>query len=362
LNILIVGAGAIGCLVGGKLASSSYTVTLVGRPAFAELVRAQNGLFIAEGAQTQHIAHITAVGSVADAFARRNADFNLIILTVKSYDTATAVAELTQQLPRDAAVMPIFISLQNGVGNEEQIAHAFDAAHVIAGVITTPVSVTAPATIRVEKSNYDIGISPWHPAMSQSWLGAVQTALQRAGFSGVVYPDAQGLKWTKLLMNMLGNATSAILDMPPDAIFADPQLADLEIDAWREALLVMRTANIPPVNIGNYSFSLIAPFVRYAPKFLLRQMLRSQMGRARGGKMPSLHIDLARGRRQNEVTWLNGAVVKKGEEVGVATPVNRMLTETLLTLVRQPEQRDLWRSSTARMVVTAEEYRSASSG
>ena len=158
------------------------------------------------------------------------------------------------------------------------------------------------------------------------------------------------MKWTKLLMNMMGNATCAILDEPPQTAFADGKIVDLEISAWREALAVMAAAGIPALNMDKYPFAMLAPLIRYAPKALMRPILRSQIGGARGGKLPSLHIDLHGGKGRSEVGWLNGAVVRKGGEVDVATPVNQVLTEVLSDLVAHPSEIGAWRSNHARLV------------
>ena len=61
--------------------------------------------------------------------------------------------------------------------------------------------------------------------------------------------------------------------------------------------------------------------------------------------MPSLHMDLHGGKAKNEVRWLNGAVVRKGHEVGVPTPVNEVYTNTVLELVAHAEQRSAWRGN-----------------
>jgi hypothetical protein len=76
--------------------------------------------------------------------------------------------------------------------------------------------------------------------------------------------------------------------------------------------------------------------------------------------MPSLHIDLHGGRSRSEISWLNGAVKTKGETVNVQTPINQMFTEVLLSLVGSEEKRTLWREANARLIVTADEYRTAS--
>ncbi len=354
MKALIIGAGAIGCLVGGKLAQAGHEVTLAARPGTAAIIR-QQGVEMHDSRGRHHITAIAAAGSIAAAF--HLAAYDLAILTVKSYDTATALNEFVQVA---GSAPPPVLSLQNGVGNEEALATALGGANVLAGVITTPVSVLGPAVVQVDKPAYTLGLSPWHADAPAPLVDATQTALTQAGFSVTRYADAQSMKWTKLLMNMMGNAVCAILDMTPAQEMAEDVLVDLEIDAWREALAVMQAANIRPANLGGYPFRLLAPLIRTLPKPLLRSALRVKAGGARGGKMPSLHIDLHSGRKQSEVAWLNGAVAKKGEEVGVRTPINRMLTDVLLGMIDDGERRARWRHNHARILLAAEEYRSRS--
>jgi 2-dehydropantoate 2-reductase len=70
------------------------------------------------------------------------------------------------------------------------------------------------------------------------------------------------------------------------------------------------------------------------PGFVARPIMVKAVGGGRGGKMPSFHIDLHAGRKNSEVEWLHGAVMRHGEKLGVPTPVSRLLTETLLAMVR----------------------------
>jgi 2-dehydropantoate 2-reductase len=348
MNILIIGAGAIGCLVGGKLALSGQNVVLAGRPRFAETVRTQ-GLILEDAAGAHTVHNIRAAGSIAEALALATAPYDLFIFTVKSYDTETALAELQEAAYAAGLELPALLSLQNGVGNEEAIGRAMGEARVIAGTITTPVSVRAPGVILIEKPSHTIGLSAWRGSELQPLVARLRNALREAGFATRVYANAQGMKWTKLLMNITGNATSAILDEPPVQVFADPALVDLEIAAWREALAVMRRAGIPPLNLGRRPFRIFAPLIRTLPDGLLRPVLRRQVASGRGGKMPSLQIDLCSGKTQSEVCWLNGAVARYGRHWQVPTPVNQQLTETLLGLVRNPAERTEWRSNHERL-------------
>ncbi len=80
------------------------------------------------------------------------------------------------------------------------------------------------------------------------------------------------------------------------------------------------------------------------------EQARKQIGGARGGKLPSLHIDLHAGKRRSEVQWLNGAVVAKGREVGVPTPVNAALVAVMEELLADPAQIAAWHGAHDRLV------------
>jgi 2-dehydropantoate 2-reductase len=351
VNWLIIGAGAIGCLVGGKLAALGENVTLVGRPHFAESVREQ-GLVLTGVEGTQRIQQLRALGSVAEAFADPAPTYDIAVLTVKSYDTASALAELQSALAPTQADAPMILSLQNGVGNEALIAEAFGWRRVIAGTITTPVKVISPGVIHIEKPKHFIGLSQWNANRPTGRLLAMEESFTHAGIRVKKYPNAEAMKWTKLLMNMVANATSAILDEPPAQVFADPAMADLELAAWREALAVMQRARLQPVNVGSYPFRWLAPLIRTLPNAWLRPILRRQVAGARGNKMPSLQLDLAAGKGRSEIAWLNGAVVTLGEELGVPTPVNRGLTTIMQQVLADPSQWAAWRQNHAKLRAT----------
>lgn len=353
LNTLIIGAGAIGSLIGARLALSGCLVTFAARPSFVEAVRSR-GLLYTDETGSHTVRNMRALGSIEEAFVRADSAFDLAILTVKSYDTATALDELRTALAVTGAPAPALLSVQNGVGNEDAIAAALQDVTVVAGSITTPVTVEGPAAIRVDKPRYGLGLGLWRGAENGGVFPAVVDLLGGAGFAVKEYASAPGMKWTKLLMNMLGNATCAIFDEPPQVVFGDNSMVDLELAAWREALAVMNAAGIPAVDLDGYPFGKLAGLIRRAPNALIRPVLRAQIGGARGGKMPSLQIDLAGGKPRNEVLWLNGAVVRRGVVEGVPTPVNRVLTDTLLALVANPDRRADWRGAHRRLAAAVQ--------
>ena len=126
--------------------------------------------------------------------------------------------------------------------------------------------------------------------------GTIADSLARAGFTVSLYTDYRGLKWTKLLMNILANAACAILDWTPAQVMGDPETAALEARAWQETLAVMSRRQIHVVALAGYPFPLFAPLARRLPPAWLARVLRGFVSGGRGSKMPSLQIALSSGK------------------------------------------------------------------
>jgi 2-dehydropantoate 2-reductase len=140
------------------------------------------------------------------------------------------------------------------------------------------------------------------------------------------------MKWSKLLTNLLGNATAAIVDRPVKDVFAEPRLFALEARSQRECLRVMRALGCGVVDLPGVPVRLLTWAVTALPPALARPLLARVVGGGRGGKPPSLHMDLQAGRARTEAGWLHGAVARHGAKVGVPAPVNAMLAETVEAL------------------------------
>jgi 2-dehydropantoate 2-reductase len=324
LNIIVVGAGAVGGWIGGRLALAGHSVTLVGRQSLADAVR-DTGLRLLtpddplEG-QIVPSSKVVVETSVEDASS--HGPFDLALLTTKTYDTETAIAEMAVA---DLG-QPTFISLQNGVWNEEWLAAAFGRERVIAGTELNPISVPQAGTVALERWRGGIGLASLQAEASVArWVRLFDEAVLPTR----AYADYRAMKWSKLLLNLIGNASAAILDMSTVEVFDDPRLVQLELDMLRETTAVMRGLGLRPVGLPGYPVPLLAWSVRWLPTFLLTPVLRKLVAGGRGEKPPSLLLDLRRGRRRLEAGALNGAVVGYGEELGIPTPVNRTLTETL---------------------------------
>ena len=321
LKILVVGAGAIGCFIGGRLAATGQQVTLLGRPALMDKIAA-NGLELrhpTQPAQTVHPQTATSLADISDGF-----DF--VLISVKAPDTPQVIAELTA-----ARVSGRLVSLQNGIGNEELLAEAFGRDRVVAGTITIPIGVPAQGAIEVSKDKGGLGLAPLQSGQPVEQLAG---ALNQAGLTTPVFEDYRAMKWSKLLLNIINNATSAILDMPPVEIVDNPQLFNMEIEALHEGLAVMKAQDIQAVKLPGYPVNWLARLVNWPlPMPLKRSILRPFMVSGRGTKMPSLHIDMASGRTTSEISVLNGAIAAAGQQANVPIPVNQTLTDILSQLI-----------------------------
>lgn len=320
MNWLVFGAGAIGTYVGGSLLYEGHQVTFLEQPSTAQEIR-QRGLHLQLNGQLIKIPGPFVVASMEEA--KQNAPFDAAFFALKSFDTQPALNQLTPHLQW----LPPIICLQNGVENEILLAALLGNERVIAGTVTSAVRRRAAGDVILERKR-GIGLSSLHPRS-----GAFASALKGAGLNAHLYPSPLAMKWSKMLTNLVGNATSAILDLTPAQVFNHPRLYNLEIQQLRETLAVMRTLGITVINLPGIPVRWFALVVDHFPAGIIRPILQSIVGRGRGDKMPSFHIDLHSGRGQSEVDYLNGAVVRAGRRAGVPTPVNALLNQTLLGLI-----------------------------
>ncbi|MBC8160888.1 MAG: ketopantoate reductase family protein [Roseiflexaceae bacterium] len=313
MNITIIGAGAIGLLVAARLAESGGNrVALLARSNAPQLAAA--GIALHEAGATRHVHTVEVFADPSTPPFRPE----LAVLCVKGYDTEGVLPAL------DAIGAAFVLTLQNGIGHEERLIAHYGPARVISGAITTSVEVDGPAGITVTKSG-GIGIAP----IGGPPVDHVAQPFARAGFETRVVGNYAAMKWSKALLNMLGNASAAILDMSVADVYADDRLVALERRAFLEALAVMDKRGLRPVNLPRYPAAPLAQAMRFLPAPLLYAVLRRTVAGGRGGKLPSLLIELRRGNPRSEGAFLYGAVAEEAVRVGVAAPVNAALWRTL---------------------------------
>jgi 2-dehydropantoate 2-reductase len=373
MKALVIGAGAVGGWIGGHLARSGHWVTLVGRSALVEAVQARGFEVVYPSGQRWVTRNLRAVETIAEAMQAQGhfhaPPYDAALVCVKAYDVAEVVEALREtDAIWSGAAAPV-VTFQNGVGSEEQFAAAFGAARVIAGTLTSPVSVVAPGGVRLARAGGGIGLAPCDgplPDVSRAGIAAalkqpspdpfilLLDALRQTMLRVEAYADYRAMKWSKLLLNIVSNASSAILDLTPAQVYADPRLFCLEMRMLREALAVARAAGIRMVNLPGVPAAWLAGLTRALPDWALRPVLRRTIARGRGDKMPSFYYDVPRAgavsRSRCEVAWLNGAVAARGRQLGIATPVNAALTEVLTDLVTGRDDPAAWAGQVDRLV------------
>ncbi len=265
MTTVVVGAGAIGLLIAGRVGAIGGAHGVAGTAIHCGGDHTLWDAHYAAGRSGDRPT-LTVITDPA-ALDRRDGGPELVVLCVKGYDTVDALPTLEALRPQ------AILTLQNGIGNEEILAERFGSARIISGAITTSVEIEAPGRILVTKEG-GIGLAGLEPQVRiDRWVAM----FERAGFLARAYTDHRALKWSKALLNMLGNATAAILDMPVAAIYGDRQLVDLERRGCLETLLVMDRLGIRPINLPRYPAALLAMLMRRAPTMLLGPLLRRKI-------------------------------------------------------------------------------------
>ena len=254
--------------------------------------------------------------------------FDAVIFAIKSFDTDKALEEIKPFIRQ----IPPVLCLQNGVENEVKLKELLGDDKVLTGTTTSSVGRLGVGNIILERLR-GVGIATDCDPGLKPLVEKLLKAMNEANLNAVPFKRGLDMKWSKMLTNLLGNATAAILNMTPAEVFQHRKLFALEMGMLREALKVMDAQGIHAVKLPNVPVSLLAFAVRFLPGFVIRPLLVKMVGSGRGAKMPSFHIDLHSGRKRIEVDFLNGAVVRAGQKAAIPTPINRLLNETLLDLV-----------------------------
>ena len=292
-RVAVVGAGAVGGYYGGMLARAGVPVTLVGRPLHVEAMR-RDGLRLATAAFDEHV----RVDASTDIAAASGAA--LVLVCVKSTDTDATAAALAPHLAPGAVVL----SLQNGVDNAPRL-QAVLGRPVAPAVVYVACEMGGPGHV-VHKGRGELVIPS---DIGANGHGSLDPADIVALFAGAGVPversdNVLGALWGKLLLNCGYNALSAITDVPYGRLVTLPGMARSVHDAVRECLDVAAALGVTIPGDVWVSVERIATSMP--------------------GQVSSTCQDLRRG-KPTEIDHLNGFVVREGERLGIATPLNRAL-------------------------------------
>ena len=321
-RVAVIGAGAVGCYYGGMLARAGVPVTLIGRPVHVEAMK-REGLRLTTAALDEHVALEASTDIAAAAGAA------LVLVCVKSTDTESTAAQLAPHLAPGARVL----SLQNGVDNAprlqalllrpvapavvyvaSEMAGPGHVRHMGRGELVIPSDIGTIASTELAERDDDIAgdsaaalnatlapVPVEDPGMTSADIVAL---FAQAGVPVELSDNVLGALWGKLLLNCGYNAISAITDLPYGRMAMLPDIARTVHDAVAECLAV---ADALQVAIPGDVWAAVDRIATSMP-----------------GQVSSTCQDLRRG-KPTEIDHLNGYIVREGERLGVATPLNRAL-------------------------------------
>jgi 2-dehydropantoate 2-reductase len=328
LRVLVFGAGAIGTYIGAHLLIGKHRVVFLERKKDQDDL-AERGLKMKIGTDI-HVFPCPEL--ITDLDKIKGESYDLAILALKTYH----LEEFLPELIRLKDHLPPILCLQNGIESEHILRENLGQELVIPGTVTTSVDRNLKGDIIVQKIR-GVGIGGDHALVPDLIEGFTRSGLKIHHYSN---PD--DMKWSKLILNLLGNASAAILNMTPAEIFKYPRLFKLERQQVLETYAVMQRRGINVVDLPGIPVRLLINVFKYLPPILSQPILSKMIGGGRGEKMPSFHIDLHGGKGKSEIEHLNGAVVKAGRELGINTPVNKALTEILTKLINGEQPLDLY--------------------
>ncbi len=317
-RVLIIGTGAVGTYLGGSLALAGCQVTFLDRERDLERLR-QDGIFLVKNGKKHRVEPASVIGSLSDY---RTGSFSWGVLAVKAYH----LQGLVETLKPFQHQIPPLLTILNGVESETFLQSFLGPERVIAGTVTSSIAREKKGTGVIEKER-GVGLSRNHDLSKQ-----ISEQLQLSGIKVRLYSNPSEMKWSKLVSNLMGNASSAILQMTPGNIYRHPDLFRLEASQLREALQVMSALGLNPVNLPGVPVKLLSFIIRNVPDRLSKPLLQTAVGSGRGQKMPSFFLDLKHGKDQSEVDALNGAVVRQAKKLDLPHPVNHFFRSILLNI------------------------------
>ena len=289
-----MGGGAVGCYFGGMLARAGAQVTLIGRAAHVDVIKRQ-GLWF-EGQQFQE-----PVPMRAALEASACADAQLVLMCVKTPDTAGATRAIAPHLAPDAIVL----SLQNGVENAALIRGQC-ANPVAAAVVYVACMMSGPGRLKhTGRGDLVIGADMAQAGMPGACLTQLAALFERAAVPCKVSDNIEGELWGKLLINCAYNAISALGRARYHRMVALPETRTLMEGVVAEVLAVAKASGVtmPP---GDW----------------IDMAIKLAQGMAQATS--STAQDLARGKK-TEIDHLNGLIVRRGAARGVPVPLNHTL-------------------------------------
>ncbi|HEY2254595.1 MAG TPA: 2-dehydropantoate 2-reductase [Variovorax sp.] len=321
IDILVMGAGTVGCFVGGSLAAAGVRVCFVGRPrVLGELD--EHGITLTDlDGRRSHLAPADLRLAERVPPGVRPA---LVLLSVKSGATAEAAAELAAALPAGSTVL----SLQNGISNARVAAQAGPGLRVLPAMVPYNIAQVAPGAFHRGTAGR---LAAQEDAALRPWV----SVFERAGVGIDLHGDLQSIQWGKLLFN-LNNPVNALSGLSLRNELLQRGFRVCFAALMEEALTALEAAGIEPAQLGPVPARRMLSILRLpTPMF---RVVAARSLRIDAQARSSMADDLALGRR-TEIDVLSGEVVRLAQAHGLQAPLNDKM---VALLEAWPERRERW--------------------
>jgi 2-dehydropantoate 2-reductase len=301
----VAGAGSIGCFVGGMCVAGGRKVALLARPRVIQEIE-QNGLRLTsfEGFEQTIPADRLTLSDDPKIFG----DVGVVLVTVKSTDTAEIAERIARHAPADAVV----VSLQNGVGNVAVLRAGLPGRRVLAGMV--PFNVVSQGEGRFHRATSGDIVIEADEAGTADRLSVPGLKLRATG-------NIDGVQWGKLLVN-LNNALNALGGVPLRQQLAQRAWRALFADQMAEGLAAIRAAGIRPVSSTPIPAGWMPSLLRL-PDAIFEAVLGRTL-KIDPQARSSMWEDLQRGRR-TEIDYLQGVIVEISDRHGLPAPLSRRI-------------------------------------
>lgn len=310
-RIAVFGAGSIGVYVGAALHAAGADVVMIGRARMRAQIASQGVLLSDLEGRRQQLA---AGGFPYQENPCALADAELILVTVKSADSAAAGAVIAQHARPSALVL----SLQNGIGNAAALRSALPGWQVLAGMV--PFNV-----VQMEGSRFHRGSGGELMVEASAALAPWQAIFRQAHLPLQLCSGFDAIQWGKLLLN-LNNAVNALSGLPLKDELSQRAYRRCLALLIEEALQLLRAAAIRPARIAKVAPQFLPPLLRL-PDALFKRIAAAML-KIDPQARSSMWEDLQAG-RLTEVDYLNGAIVELARSLGRDAPANRRITELI---------------------------------
>ena len=306
-SVAIVGCGALGGVFAGLLSAAGLSVTAVVRSEERRKRINDAGLRMLENGRESEV-RLRVCAHLPSGEA-----FDLVLVLVKAFDTATVAASLAGRIPPETPIL----TLQNGLGNAEALVSRLKPDQVLAGVTTFGALRESPGAVRLTGRGECV-IGAWSRA-AERHTRPVAELLSNAGIPCTVAPNVLPVLWKKLAVNAVINPLTALLRIPNGGLLHRPQLHPLIAEIVEEVWRVAARHKIPLPT----------------PPELVEEVRRVCGGTA--ANRSSMLRDVEEG-RPTEIDAINGAVVRLGRELGALVPANLTLTSLVQAISARAEE------------------------